>query len=373
MRAGILFAAALAAAPQLAPAQAQEIPALASVRVQARIVPPNSDEIMALPPELQALVQEKILAPARHNEKRRLELLTKLMSDKQDGLGIEYDSDATRTVAEVFQTRRANCLSFTLLTVALARAAQLKADGQTMERVLGWEMSGDLVMQSSHVNARVSADGRRFIIDVASQDLLVHSPLRPIADERLLAMYYNNRAMELLEQGDADASQEWLEKALHLDPHNVRLWSNAGVLQEHKARLDLAEADFLHAVDLQSDYGGVLSNLVALYEREDKPALVAQWQQRAEAVLRKDPYHQFAQGMRCEKNADFTCALAYYQRAVRLEPKQHLFHFALARAWLGLGKEHRADDELARALELSEGSNHASYQAKLEQLRLLEH
>ena len=76
MRAGILFAAALAAAPQLAPAQAQEIPALASVRVQARIVPPNSDEIMALPPELQALVQEKILAPARHNEKRRLELLT---------------------------------------------------------------------------------------------------------------------------------------------------------------------------------------------------------------------------------------------------------------------------------------------------------
>ncbi len=45
----------------------------------------------------------------------------------QHGLDLQYDANATYTVSDIWQHRRANCLAFTLLFVTLAREAGIQA------------------------------------------------------------------------------------------------------------------------------------------------------------------------------------------------------------------------------------------------------
>ena len=48
-------------------------------------------------------------------------------------LAAEYDAGSTLTAAETFRTRRGNCLSYTNMFVALARAAGLRASYQLVD------------------------------------------------------------------------------------------------------------------------------------------------------------------------------------------------------------------------------------------------
>ena len=75
-------------------------------------------QIMALPAELQSRYQAEVLSghPSQH---ARLERTVEFLFGEQ-GLGMTYRESATSTVAEAYATREANCLTFTLLFLALA-------------------------------------------------------------------------------------------------------------------------------------------------------------------------------------------------------------------------------------------------------------
>ena len=172
-----------------------------SVGMPASVTPaappmPRPEQIMAVPPELHAQLQQQVIA-AGGSERMRLERLAEFLFRKS-GLGMEYSADATLTVEQAYRTRKANCLTFTLLTVALARESGLQAYAQELDDIVAGRVDDDIVYRFNHVNAGFTIGHSRFTIDVARDLVKARGPPKPISDQRLLALYYNNRAAELL-------------------------------------------------------------------------------------------------------------------------------------------------------------------------------
>jgi tetratricopeptide (TPR) repeat protein len=346
----------------------------------ARDVPPPPDQVMAIPEELRAAFRAQVVDVTKIPE-QRVRRMVDFMFDKA-GLALEYKGDATNTVAESYRTRQVNCLSFALLAVALAREAGLRAQGQEIDRVLAWNLVGNVVMQSLHANAVVTVkdrdlqvhDDRDFVLDIASgglytQDYIVHG--YKVTDDRMLAAFYGNRAMELLAAGRLQESQAWLDKALAFDPEDATLWNNAGVLSLRLGDPARAEEQFLHAARRDSRHTSVLFNLVGLYEARHDATRAAYWRERANRILRRDPFYQFSLGERNAQAGNYEDAVAYYRRAISLDGRERLFHFALARAYVKTGQLGRAEKELDAAARLSEGAERERFQAKLDALHAM--
>lgn len=332
---------------------------------------PRPEQVMAVPPELRAQFQQQVVRPGGSQIQHLERLVAFLFRDS--GLGMAYEHDATYTVEQAYRTRKANCLTFTLLAVALAREAGLKAYGQEIEETLAWHQEGNTIYRSSHVNAGVMAQQhRRFTVDVASDSVIARHPPHSISDQRLLAHYYTNRAVELVGDDQLEAAAPYVAMSLQLDPHYAARWSNAGVFHLRAGDLEAAERHYQRALALDPENAPALFNLVALHRRTGDQTHAAAFERRLEKVQRKDPFHQFLKAVDHEKKGDYARALEHYQRAIKLYGNEHRFHFGLARTYLQLGDARRAGKALARAHALSDGATRSLYHAKLDTLRKLD-
>lgn len=362
-----LLAAGLAL--QNAPATKASAPALPAAVVAPAIIetPPSPEQVMMVPDGLRAAFRKQVLDVTNAPE-QRLHRMVAFMFDK-DGLGLQYKADATNTVAESYRTRQVNCLSFTLMAVALAREAGLKAQGQQIDRVLAWNLTNDVVMQSLHANAVITISGRDFMVDIASSRLYAAVIDYKVDDQQMLASFYGNRAMELMATGRAAYARPWLDVAMKLSPEDATFWNNAGVLSQRLGDAAEAEAWFLRAARQNPRLMSVYYNLVAMYHDRGDSTRAAFWQERADKVLRYDPYYQFSLGERNAQTGDYAGAVRYYRRAISLDGREQLFHFGLARAYARMGRMDAAENELGTAYRLSGGSDQQRFQAKLDALR----
>lgn len=331
---------------------------------------PAPEQIMAVPPDLQALLEARVLRRA-HSRQKRLELLVDFVFDP-DGLGLQYDLAATRTVEETFRSRAGNCLSFTLLFVALARQAGLYANVQEVGQVLVWYQEGDLTYDAGHVNARLRLGAEERTIDFDTNVLLARAGPKRISDRRALAHFYNNLGSDRLAAGDHVAATAALERALDLAPDFAPAWNNLGVLHARDGRADEAERAYLASLKLDRSNAPSLSNLVNLYERAGDSRQAQHYLHRLERARRADPFHQFMLAVHAEQRGDYHEAVSRYRRAIRLDGEAHPFHFGLARAYFLLGDTRRAQHALLLARALGkDDSTRNRYQAKLDSLRRL--
>jgi Flp pilus assembly protein TadD len=360
-----LLAAALAASP--APQEALPLapPAIEVPAVEASL--PSPDEVMALPPALLDALKTRVIDRTPRGM-GRLERLVAFLHDP-DGLGIQYRHDADYTVAEVWEKRQANCLSFTLLTIALARAAGFEAYPQEIARTLSWYSDGETLYFSNHVNAGVRIGPHEYTVDVASDSVLSRDPPKRVDDSRLLAVYYSNRAAGLLAQGRHADAARFIDAALAADPRYPSAWNNAGVLRLRQGRSDEAERAFRRALELDRTHDGTLMNMAALYASRGEHATAEIYTRRLERLRQRNPYHAFMQAVEAERRDDYAAAARHYRRAIGMYEEDHRFHYGLARALLHMGDAESAGRELRRARDLSSGQMQANYTAKLDLLR----
>jgi tetratricopeptide (TPR) repeat protein len=339
-------------------------PARAAVPPSAPDAPmPRPEEILAVPPALRdALLRQ---AGDGGTEAMRLERLVGFLFGA-DGLGMSYASDATSTVGEAYRTRRANCLTFTLMTVALARELGLVAYGQEIEEVLSWYQEGGIIYRGNHVNAGVRIGTRRFTVDVASTSVIVRHPPEAVDDAHLLAQFYNNRAVELNAQDRREAAATAMALSLQLAPAYAVSRSNAGVLALGRGDAAAAEHDYLAALGMDPDSAPALFNLVSLYQRRGEHSRAQPYRKRLDRLQRRDPFHHFLAAEEHERRGEYALAAARYRKAIRLHGSEPLFHAALARVHLHLGNSRRAGRALRRARQLEGDRSRAKYQARLD-------
>jgi Flp pilus assembly protein TadD len=330
-----------------------------SVAVPASATPvmppmPRPEQVMAVPPELRAQLQQQVI-DAGGSERARLDRLADFLFRKP-GLGMEYSVDATLTVEQAYRTRKANCLTFTLLTVALARESGLQAYGQELDGIVAWRVDDNMIYRSNHVNAGISIGRSRLTVDVARDLVIARDPPKSISDQHLLALYYNNRAAELLAAASPAAAAPYMAMALQLAPRYAGAWGNAGVLRLRQGDPAAAERDYLRALALDPTNASALVNLVTLYRNNGDETRRAIYARRLEKIQEKDPYFQFLQAEDNEMQGDYASAVQHYRRAIRLYDGDSRFYLGLAHAYQQMGKERPARRAMSRAAALNRRS-----------------
>lgn len=270
-----------------------------------------------------------------------------------DGLALRYREQPTTGIAESYARREVNCVSFTLMFVALARASGIRAHAQASDDVLAAGVLDDMVYRVTHMNAGVEVDGQVVSVDVGWREVVAERDPGRIPDARAVALLHNNRAVEALLQGDIAMATVEIESALALDPSNATSWSNAGVVHARDGHPDMAERDYLQALKLRRNHIGALGNLVGLYRARGDDASADAWQARLERARAADPFSQFLLAEQSMASGAYGDAVAHYLRAIRLLPREPVFFRGLAGAYRRSGDAMAAQraDRRAEALE----------------------
>lgn len=331
--------------------------------------PPEPATILHLPPALSVQLQAR-LADDQLTDKQRLHRIVDFVFDR-DGLALTYDDTKTRTVAEVFEAHKANCLSFTLLFLALSRDAGFDSHAQELGQVVAWHQDANNFYATGHVNAGLRIGGTRWTADLDRSVLSSPHTPTPITDRRLLAHFYDNRGTELMADGQTGAARTYLQASLDLAPDLAAAWNNFGVLALREGDAAAAAEAYDHAVAADGDNASALSNLVNLYRRTGDSNNADIALARLRRLQDRDPMQQFLLATEAERRGSYRDAVKHYRRAIGLYDGAHQFHFGLARTYFVLGKPAQAQHELQRAFALSAGdpSIEQRYADKLDGLR----
>jgi len=320
---------------------------------EVRAMPLRDDTVevaMALPDDLRRMLPADV-ANRHVDDAIRVQALVDFMI-ADDGLALRYQEQPTLGIAESFEQRRVNCLSFTMMFVAMARAVGIPAYAQASDDALAMRMQDGTLYRATHVNAGVMIAGERHSVDVGWRGVAAGREPRRISDARTVALLRNNHAVEHLLQGDHGAAAGAIEAALALDGSSATIWSNAGVIHSRAGRRDEAERAYLRAVTLQRDHIGALSNLVGFFRASGNPARAATYERRLRRAQALDPFSQFLLGQARADAGVPTDAIAHYRRAIRMLPREPSFHRSLADAYQALGDLAAAERARERANRL---------------------
>lgn len=286
--------------------------------------------------------------------------LRRIQSALYDGSRFTFDYDAgrTATAAEALAAGRGNCVAFTNLFIAMARARGIPVRaGYVTPRGAG-EKRGDLVYVESHVVAVYQLHDRRVVFDFYRMKEDPGTRIRPLDDFELAALYLNNRAVEALRREEFRQAEVTLDAVLKLAPEFAEAYGNLGVLRRRAGNVPGALDAYRRALALSPEDPAILGNLATLYygigrEREAKAALALADLDAA------TPYVILARGDLEAADGRVEAALRFYRKAARRAPRLVDPQLSIARLALLSGRIREARHASRRALELDPGNAEA--------------
>lgn len=325
------------------------VPATAARRPAQPVV--EDVDILELSPQMARFLVRHV-SPKQDPEARVYNLMDAILGHKK--LGVIYEGTGTGTAIETFEKRRGNCLSFTILFVAMARHLGLDAYFQEVSEVISWDRRGEMVVRNQHMIVEVEVKNGRQVVDFLPGAEKRYRSVRRITDERALAHFYNNLGVDILAEGDAALALAYFDRALAADQTFTYAWTNRGVAHRRLGDFEAAESGHLKALEIDKNEPAAMANLASLYlgaglEEQAQPLL-----RQVENHLRRNPYHHFRQGASAARAGDLSAAIAHFKEAIRRMPEEPEFHAALADVLARSGDAKKARESLGKALELTE-------------------
>lgn len=341
--------------------------------------PVKAEDVFALDDEMRHYIDHGL---ARHLRRAgRQQALMEAMYDR-NLLKLEYDGGITRNARQAFQARSGNCLSLVILTAALAQHLSLPVTFQSVEVEDSWSRSQGLMFVAGHVNLvigeRLLDRGRGFgtsfnmTVDFLAPQDLRRRHVTPVNEQRVLAMYFNNRAAETLAAGDLDQAYAYARAAVLKDPGFASAQITLGVIYQQRGLLASAEAAFRHALRAQPNNTQALADLSSTLSAMGREAEARQLRLELARLEAFPPFHFFDLGKAAVQRGDHEAAVAFLKRELSRDPDYHEVHFWLAQAYRGIGDSRSARRHLQQAVANSTTrSDHDLYAAKLDRLQSL--
>lgn len=303
--------------------------------------------------EMHAWLEENV--PQRGMTQKKLKgLLQAILGE--DGLSLQYQNDVTGTAEEVFRTRKANCLGFTQLFVALAREMDLDVYFLQVRDLQSFRQEGDLVINSGHVTAGTGPEQNRIILEFTEIEGIDYRYMQRLEDITALALYYSNRGTELLRAGDLDGARELADISVQLDPQMVDGWINLGVIKRRQGDIAGAERSYRQALAVDPSASTAYQNLAALYQQHGRAEIATDVLQLANQRDNRNPFTYIELGDISMQMGDIETAEDFYRKALRLDDDLAETHAALGWWAAQTGDERLAKKMLRRAQRIDDSN-----------------
>lgn len=335
---------------------------------------PSEDEIFAVDESMKTLISRHVKKHTDIHKKTRalLEIIL-----KPQGHGINYDINSNTTAIETFHSGRANCLSLTILSYALAKEANINVKFQDVIVPEYWINNGDYSLLAGHVNLAVTSQeltdigdgwGHKVLeIDFDPDSIKKSFPRRTIHMKTVVAMLYNNTAAQALVNKQYVKAYALLKKATLSDPQFSSAWANLGVLYKHTEHIDMAEKAYRYAIQMNPDNYSALTNLVSILMSKENSHEAQRITDFLHEKRTNNPYYYAMLGGTALNAGDTASAVRHYKHAIKLNDDVHEFYYGLARVYSFSGNYAKAKASMIKALMLNEGKEiEAHYQHKLE-------
>lgn len=268
-------------------------------------------------------------------------------------LGFQYDPGITLPADEAFQARRGNCLTFSSLFVAMARAAGLPAWYQEVRIPPKWSAVNETLLVSKHVNAVVSERGEEYVIDVSRRQKKPNEETRRLSDSEAEAQYYNNLGADALVHNDLATAHAYFRAALETRSGLAYVWSNLGVVYRRNGQTSDAMFSYETALKLDPRQAVALNNLYTLYADEGDVEAAAALEARVERNRRDNPFYLLHLAEIANEEQRWADAIELLKRAIRLDATEYRFHYALAQSQYSAGFTDAARTSIDRARQLA--------------------
>lgn len=338
--------------------------------------PETSSEIFAL--SAQAIAFARGSQSPHYSDRANIKSLVSHIFDHSE-LGLLYRNNANTVARETFDNRAANCLSLSIMTYAMAKAAGLSPQFYQVEIPEYWTRRDGYNLLNGHINMRISPAKNmtdlRFseaFIDVDFDPQAIRNLFKrePVNRKQVEAMFYNNKGADALIANSYSKAYAYFRAAVRADPGLSQAWLNLGVLYRKNDAFDAAEASYKQALTLNNDNLTAWENLAILYQYTDREQESREILARVESKRQDNPFYHFILGEEAMDSGDAHIALKHYQRAYRLDRTQHEVLFGLGKAYYELGDISQAERFLTRASEqVNNAQDKYRYLSKLSALQ----
>lgn len=172
--------------------------------------------------------------------------------------------------------------------------------------------------------------------------------LAPEFDQAMTAL-----ALALHAEGDDAGAQHWLNEALKRNPDNYRAWYELGVIRRSSDRAAAANA-FVKALAIQPNFGPAERDLgMTRFDQKDY-AGAAQHLAKAVSLGFEDSRTYNYLGICYSRLAQFSKAVASYQKALQLTPNLAEAHLNLSYAYQQMNRAQDAQREAQTACRLEQ-------------------
>ena len=323
------------------------------------------------PPELKSFAQRQTIGHLGVSTKVEFLLKSFFAPPEDGGLGISYDNAYTRTPVEAWRDRKANCLTLTALFVAACQTIGLEARYGESLRVSRWRRVGSTVRYERHLVAVVPVGtiGRDLIADFMPEIRRDSQLIVPLEPKRVLALFYSNRAVELLAESRPEDALVSAHQSIEMDPRLGVGWNILGVVQRHQGLDPEAEKSFLRAMEADPKDGAPCGNLENLLRGQGREAEAQVYRDRGLEVRKRDPFFNAFLAEEALQDSHWEEAEKRIKQAIKLLPQEPDFYLIQARLALTQGHRKEAIKALEKARKWAMPDMQARYDTKLALLK----
>jgi tetratricopeptide (TPR) repeat protein len=326
------------------------------------------EDLFGLTREMQVFAEAATARASQSDAKAEALHQALITSSSYGGRGITYSAYDTITGIEAFERRQANCISYTLLFVSMARHVGLKAEVNEVILPPTWDMrASDTYLLMRHVNAKVfmprlnksfvrvigTADVSDIVVDLEMRRYRPHYKQQVIDKNLVAAQFYSNRGMELAAEGNAREGFLYLRKALLMSQEPSYIWSNFGSFYRRQKLLPEAEAIYLHGLSINPRDYTIMHNLAGLYKEMGKSGQSEYYQKRVRQHRNANPYYMFKRAEEAMGKNDLDGALVLIKNAIKKEENEARFYRLAADIYDKLGDTKNAQHMRDKLYQLS--------------------
>ena len=187
---------------------------------------------------------------------------------------MKYSATADLTAKNAFQSKKANCLTFTNLFISLSRSLEIRSVYVDILQIERTFEENNVIINNGHVCAGLNDGGQFYLLDFAPFPQRDYRIYKKTNDLEAIANYYNNIGYRKSHHRDSNLKQalKSYSIALEIKPDFLRALNRVTLAQ--LGDKSGAKELYLKALSIDSNMPEILWNLGGIYFSEKNIGLL---------------------------------------------------------------------------------------------------